>query len=110
MLAEQAGLVADRLGDVAFVVSELATNAVEHGKGMARLLGWATDTALVFQTVNAGGLANPLAGRLPAPPHQRRGRGLLAANVLTDLLRIYTNRNRTAIRAYFHRSTPHPTG
>lgn len=108
-LATVAGLDAERVGDVMFVVNELVTNSIEHGRGTARLLAWTTDTALAFQTVNEGRLANPLAGRIPVAPDRPRGRGLLAANILTDLIRVHTDDDRTAIRAYFYRPTSEPT-
>jgi hypothetical protein len=108
-LAHKVGLAAERIVDLVFVVNELVTNSLEHGTGMARLLSWTTGSALVFQTVNTGKLANPLAGRLPVAPDQLRGRGLLAVNLLADLVRIHTSHNRTTIRAYFHHPTPHPS-
>lgn len=108
-LAATAGLAAERVGDVVYVVNELVTNSIEHGRGMPRVLAWTTETALAFQTMNEGPLANPMAGRLPVAPNRPRGRGLLTANMLTDLIRIHTDEARTAIRAYFYRPTAQPT-
>ena len=102
-LATTAGLTAERREDVVFVVNELVTNSVEHGHGQARLRGWRTDTALVVQTDNAGRLPDPLIGRHPAAPHQRRGRGLLMTNMVADLVRIHTTTDHVTIRTYFDR-------
>jgi len=101
-LARDVGLLVERIHDIVFVVNELVTNSIEHGTGKPRLLSWATDTALIFQTVNLGSLNDPLVGRRPAAPGQERGRGLLAVNHLADLVRIHTTPNHTTIRTYFH--------
>jgi hypothetical protein len=58
---------------------------------------------VVFQTSNAGTTLDPLAGRLPVQPGQHRGRGLLATNLLTDLVRIHTREDHVTVRVYFHR-------
>lgn len=102
-LATQAGLLTERITDAVYVVSELATNSIEHGTGAAQLLGWSTPTDLVFHAVNAGRMTNSLVGRLPVPHDQQRGRGLLLVNTLADLVRIHTSQHHTTIRAYFHR-------
>jgi hypothetical protein len=106
--AAESGMDDDRRADIALVVTEMATNSVEHGRGAPRLQGWLTDTDLVFQTVNVGRLSDPLAGRIPAPANEPRGRGLLTANLLADLVRIYTTRDRTTVRACFRRPQPTP--
>lgn len=100
-IATHAGLGDDRVLDVVFVTSELATNGIVHGAGTARLFTWLTDGALVIQVDNQGGLADPMAGRIPATPHQQGGRGLLAVNALADLVRIHTTGHHTAIRVHF---------
>ncbi|MCT2584487.1 sensor histidine kinase [Actinophytocola sp. S1-96] len=102
--AAQAGVETDRLDDVTFVVNELVTNSIEHGTGNPRVLAWTTKDAVVFQTTNAGTIPDPLVGRLPATPGQIRGRGLLATNLLTDLVRIHRSDDRTTIRVHFHRA------
>jgi len=108
-LARDAGLLVERIHDIVFVVTELVTNSIEHGAGKPRLLSWATDAALIFQTFNLGGLTDPLVGRRPAVSGQDRGRGVLAVNNLADLVRVHTSRDHTTIRAYFHRpSTTNP--
>ncbi len=45
--------------------------------------------------------ADPLAGRLPTPRHQHRGRGLLLVNHLADLVRLHTTPGETITRSYF---------
>lgn len=63
--------------------------------------GWVTDTELVCQTVDMGRLSDPLVGRRPVPGRQLRGRGLLTINLMADLVRVHTTRDRTAVRACF---------
>jgi anti-sigma regulatory factor (Ser/Thr protein kinase) len=102
-LATAAGLVGERLDDVAYTVNELATNSTEHGSGRARVRAWRTDTAFAVQADNAGRLPDPLVGRRPARPGQPRGRGLLLVNMLADLVRVHTAPNHVTVRAYFDR-------
>lgn len=103
-LAARANVGTDRLDDVAFVVNELVTNSIEHGTGGARLTAWTTRRSVVFQTANAGTIADPLTGRLPAPPDQPRGRGLLMVNLMADLVRTHLTPDHTTIRVHFHRA------
>ncbi|AXB48238.1 hypothetical protein A4R43_03050 [Amycolatopsis albispora] len=101
--AARAGLSPDRQDDVAIVVSELATNCIDHGDTTGALAGWTTADSLVFQTSNhtPSGRLDPLAGRLPAPDHQRRGRGLLMVNELADLVRTHTDGTQVTFRVHF---------
>ncbi len=99
--AADAGLSAERVGDVRLVVAELVTNSVEHGGGTARLRTWRTPAELVCEVFDTGRLTDPLAGRIPAPPTSTRGRGLLLVNALSDLVRIHTDERGTAVRAHF---------
>ncbi|MFI7679065.1 anti-sigma factor RsbA family regulatory protein [Actinophytocola sp. NPDC049390] len=95
------GVDDDRWADVALVVTELATNSLEHGTGDARLRVWHTGTDLVFQTANMGRMSDPLVGRRPVPANALRGRGLLTVNLMSDLVRVHTARDRTTVRACF---------
>ena len=95
------GLDAQRGADVAIVVCELLTNSIEHGVGPTEVTTWTDDGYLVFQVVNGGYLANPLAGRARPKPAQIRGRGLWIAHELTDLLQLRSNGSATIARASF---------
>ncbi|HWC78463.1 MAG TPA: sensor histidine kinase [Pseudonocardiaceae bacterium] len=103
-LGAELGLSRARLGDLALVVTELVTNGVEHGGGTSRLRVWDTGEHLVCETHDHGALADPLAGRIPARPGQRRGFGLLLVNEMADLVRTHTTATTTTFRVYFRRS------
>lgn len=82
-----AGKVLDpsRLRDVALVVSELVSNALEHGHGHADLTVELTDDGVEI-TVGSpaeGDLELPDA---PVPTTDHRGRGLSIVNSLTDAM------------------------
>jgi anti-sigma regulatory factor (Ser/Thr protein kinase) len=99
--ARDAGLPADRVADVELVVTELATNSIEHGGGVGTVRLWTDDGLLVCEVRDQGTFADPLAGRRPAQLNQIRGRGLLLVNHLADLVRLHTNVAGTVLRAHF---------
>jgi anti-sigma regulatory factor (Ser/Thr protein kinase) len=98
--ANRAGLATDRVDDFEFAVNELVTNSIEHARSRCALRVWVEDGHLVGEVSDSGRLADPLAGRRPAPPEQERGRGLLLVNHLTDLVRIHHADGGTTIRVY----------
>ena len=98
--ARRAGLAERRVLDVELIVSELASNSVAHGGGRGSLWVFVDEGFLVCDVVNAGTIADPLAGRTPVPPEDPRGRGLLLVNQLADLVRVHTTAEATTIRAY----------
>jgi anti-sigma regulatory factor (Ser/Thr protein kinase) len=102
-LAGAAGLDADRVIDLAMAVNELATNTLEHGGGEGTLAIWPENGHLVCQISDAGYIGDPLAGRIPAPPDQVRGRGLVLVNQVCDLVRIHTVPGATTIRLQMRR-------
>jgi hypothetical protein len=102
--AERAGLTPSQAEDVQLVVSELLVNAIRHGDGTAGLLWWTDAGGPVYQVSGTGRIIDPLAGRLPAGPTRRNGRGLLLINHFADLIRTYTSPSGTVTRAYFHRA------
>lgn len=93
-------LTGDRLADLLMIANELATNAVVHGGGHGTLRLWAANGHLVCQVDSDGDLADPLAGRIPAGPHQLGGRGLLLVNHLSDLVRVHTGDGHTTVRVH----------
>jgi anti-sigma regulatory factor (Ser/Thr protein kinase) len=94
------GLSGVRLDDLALAVAELTTNSVVHGGGSGSLRIWAEGAQVVCEVRDRGQLNDPLAGRRPATPDQRGGRGLLLVHTVADLVRIHTGPDGTAIRFY----------
>ncbi|AWT43085.1 MULTISPECIES: anti-sigma factor RsbA family regulatory protein [Streptomyces] len=94
------GLTGVRLDDLALVAAELTTNSVVHGGGSGTLRVWAEGGYVVCEVRDAGRLTDPLAGRRPVPRDRRGGRGLLLVNLVSDLVRMHTGDEGTAVRAY----------
>ncbi len=84
--AARAGLSPRRREDLVLAVNELATNSIRHGGGAGTLTIWETATALVCQVIDAGRLADPLAGRILPEPGQVGRYGLWLVNQLCDLV------------------------
>ncbi|MEW2082989.1 anti-sigma factor RsbA family regulatory protein [Streptomyces sp. NPDC005283] len=101
--AKDLGLSGERLGDFALAVAELTTNSVVHGHGSGTVWIWGEDGQILCEVRDAGLLSDPLAGRRPPTRDQLGGRGLLMVHYLTDLVRVHTGPEGTAIR--FHLGT-----
>jgi anti-sigma regulatory factor (Ser/Thr protein kinase) len=97
--AQGLGLPADRVADLQLITTELVTNGLLHAGGSCRLRIWRDRDQLVCAVEDGGHLADPLAGRRPAPPDQAGGRGLLLVNQLADLVRTHTTEHGTTIYA-----------
>ena len=80
----RAGLSEGRQADFMLAISEIATNALEHGAPPANLRLWTTSTSVICEITDGGRGIVPLAGLLPPPTTQRRGRGLWMAHQLCD--------------------------
>lgn len=94
------GLSAEGIADLMLIVTELATNSLQHAKGACRLTFWQQDGRLICQARDDGRLIDPLAGRLPPNPDEPTGRGLFLVNALADLVRSHTTGTGTTIQAY----------
>jgi anti-sigma regulatory factor (Ser/Thr protein kinase) len=82
--ATGARLSRDRCEDFVLAVTEVASNAIEHGVPPADVQLWTTSTSVICQISDTGRHTQPLAGLLPPPPNQHRGRGLWMAHQLCD--------------------------
>ncbi len=101
--ADRHGLRDPRFGDLVLAASELCTNSVLHGGGEGVLRLWREPGHVVVEVCDHGTLADPLAGRIPAPQGSLGGRGLVLVNLLADLVRVHRAPGSTRIRAFFRR-------
>lgn len=101
--ARRHGLSIDQVVDVELAITELLSNSITHGGGSGVARIWSDGEDLVCEVRDAGHLADPLAGRLPAGPLQGSGRGLLLVNQIADLVRVHAGTHGTTIRTYFRR-------
>lgn len=100
----QAGLTSDRLTDVLIAISEVSGNSVEHAGDGGTVLCWLDSGAVVFEIRDGGHIEDLLAGRLPPPPEQESGRGLLMVNLLCDLVQRKSGPSGTVIRLWMNLS------
>lgn len=100
--ATRAGLPADRSEDVVLAVTEIASNAIEHGSPPATARLWTTSTSMICQITDTGRYTRPLAGLLPPPSTQFRGRGLWMVHQLCD--QVYCWQYPTTIRVQMDRT------
>ena len=103
-LALRAGLRTDRVIDLCLAVTEVATNTLVHTRAAGVLSLWQdsrTET-LICEISDSGQLRDRLIGRIPPPPSQVHGRGLLLVNELCDLVEIPTGRIGTGTIVRLH--------
>lgn len=98
--ASAIGLAADRVRDLRLAVNEIATNTVAYSGGPGTLRIWQEDERIVCEIQDRGTISDPLAGRHPVRTGAERGRGLLLANKVCDLVQINASRSATTIRLY----------
>ncbi|HWG98165.1 MAG TPA: sensor histidine kinase [Pilimelia sp.] len=101
--ASRLGLADARAGDLQIAVNEVATNTVVHGSGAGRLRMWPEADRVVCEIQGPGHIADWLAGRLVPPEDSPRGRGLLVANLLCDLVETHTHPTSTTTRLHMRR-------
>jgi len=98
--AARAGLPRRRIADLQLATNELATNAVTHGGGGGRLRVWRTGDQVVCEVSDTGTAPARLVGRTLPAPDSTGGRGLALVNYVSDLVRVHTGPDGTAIRLY----------
>jgi len=96
--AEVAGLADVAVEDMVVAASEVATNALLHGRHPRTLWTYVAEGHLVCQVRDAGpGPPDPLAGFLPPNGERLRGRGLWLAHQLCDIVEIAGGQDRTNV-------------
>jgi anti-sigma regulatory factor (Ser/Thr protein kinase) len=97
--AAACGLPRDRVLDAELAASEILTNAIVHGRGEFTLAAWSDGDAFFCEVRDHGpGVGDPLAGYRPPDPTPEGGRGLWLTRQVTDLLRIDSGADGTAVR------------
>ncbi|BBZ10863.1 sensor histidine kinase [Mycobacterium branderi] len=99
------GLPTDRIADLQLVITELATNSLQHAGTACRLSLWEHGGYLVCEARDTGFLGDPLAGRRPPSCDKPSPSGLFVVNAVADLLRMHTTPEGTTIHAYLRRDT-----
>lgn len=94
------GLAAETIANLQLIITELATNSLQHGNGTCRLAFWEHSGYLVCEARDTGFLDDPLAGRRPPNGDGKSPRGLFVVNALADLVRIHTTSDGTTIQVF----------
>lgn len=94
-------LTKQRTDDLVLVLTELATNSIEHAHSTATVSFGGDQNLVVCQVQDFGHITDVLAGRRPADPAQQSGRGLLLVNHVADLVRMHTTIGGTTIEVHF---------
>lgn len=102
--AGRAGLTASRVADLQLAASEIGSNAVVYSGAMATLRLWREHDRVVCEIRGAGEIADIMAGRVVPSPDSPRGRGLLIANRLCDLVQTHTAPSGTTTRLHMRMS------
>ena len=100
MHGELAGLTAQQVAALQIAVHEVATNTLEHGGGGGELRIWQQPDRVICEIRGPGHISDWLAGRLMPPEESVRGRGLLVANRLCDLVETHTHPTSTTTRLH----------
>jgi anti-sigma regulatory factor (Ser/Thr protein kinase) len=98
--ADRAGMTASKVADLQLAVTEIGSNAVVHSGGVATLRLWRKPDRVICEIRGAGEIADIMAGRVVPAPGSPRGRGLLIANRLCDLVQTHTAPTGTTTRLH----------
>lgn len=99
--AARLGLPQDRIERLVFAVNEVATNAVQHGRGSGTVTVRRAGRRVVCDvTSTGGGDAAWYLGYLPPSPDQTRGHGMWVVRQLCDLLEVHTDEESTTVRVH----------
>ena len=98
--AVAAGLDEVRIGELVVAASEIATNAIVHGRGDGRVRVWTDAGHLVCEITGPGHITDPLVGRLRPAHAQTHGRGIWLANQFCDLVQIRCTEQTTTVRLH----------
>lgn len=95
-----AGLQPARVMDLVLAVSEIAANALGHGRGRGIARFWRTGEEVMVQLEDSGHIADPLVGRRRHPPEALGGHGLWLVHQVCDLVEQRTGPDGTTTRLH----------
>jgi anti-sigma regulatory factor (Ser/Thr protein kinase) len=98
--ATDAGLSSQRVDDLVLAISELASNAVRHGRGRGVLRAWTRRDRIICQVDDRGHIKDPLAAHRLPPPDAAGGMGLWTVNQLCDLVEVRSSCDGTSVRVH----------
>lgn len=102
--AHDLGMDEEQLGKLLVVANELATNAIRHADGTARLRLWRSDDAVYCHVTDEGpGIRDPdAAGTATVALNATGGRGLWIVRQLSDSVVIESSDSGLSITAVLH--------
>jgi anti-sigma regulatory factor (Ser/Thr protein kinase) len=97
--ARQAGLTADRAGDLVIAANEVAANTLSHTVGSGTVQVWRSQDEVICQVQDTGQVTDPLAGR-SRPVSDGAGQGLWVVNQICDLVEFRSGPDGTVVRMH----------
>lgn len=109
-LGSETGLPADRISEVALVISELVTNVLRHGRLPARMRASRDAQCLTVEVTDSGRTRlDPMVGFRRPAGDGIGGAGLWIARQIADRLEIHTGHHGTTVRVRFDLPGPGTT-
>jgi anti-sigma regulatory factor (Ser/Thr protein kinase) len=97
--AREAGLTADRAGDLVIAANEVAANTLSHTAGSGTVRVWRTQDEVICEVQDTGQVTDPLAGR-SRPVSDGPGHGLWVVNQICDLVEFRSGPAGTVVRMH----------
>jgi anti-sigma regulatory factor (Ser/Thr protein kinase) len=97
--AREAGLTADRAGDLVIAANEVAANTLGHTAGSGTVQVWRGQDEVICQVLDTGQVTDPLAGR-SRPASDGPGHGLWVVNQICDLVEFRSGPDGTVVRMH----------
>ena len=99
--ASRAGLGMERTADLAVALNEVATNALKHAGGRARVRIWTETAQVICEVSDSGpGFSDPFTGHVPPSGRDAPGWGLWNARQLCDLVQLRSGDDGTVVRLH----------
>ena len=97
--AREAGLPANRAGDLVIAANEVAANTLDHTSGGGTVQVWRSQDEVICQVQDSGQVTDPLAGR-SRPAGDGAGYGLWVVNQICDLVEFRSGPDGTVVRMH----------